>query len=308
MRFIYNNRYKSGGVFLVVVFILAVILIGVVSFSKQKTVCDSTLKYSIGSIDSRFDISKPELIKLAYGAEKVWEEGTGIDLFKYSPNSKFKINLIFDKRQQTTNTEKKSRENLDKNNTEYSKLKQKYEVLKSLHDDLYRQYRDSVNSYENKLKEYNKQVAYWNSVGGAPQYEFSKLQQQSLNLKNIVVSLNSKTDRLNNTNKKMNIVVGEINNFAKEINTDVSVYNNKYSKSVIFDQGEYTGKRINIYQFDNTKDLRVVIAHEFGHAIGLNHVQNPKSIMYYLMKKQDVNNPVLSKEDTGALKTECEIK
>ncbi len=303
-----KNNYKSGGVLSVVLLILAVIFVWVVILiPQQKTVCDEPLEYSIGEIDDSFNISKDNLLKLAYEAEVIWEKGTGMELFTYNPNAPFKINLIFDERQQNTLTERRLRGSLDKKSASYDKLAEEYETLKTLHDEHFKIYNSAVSLYENRLNEYNEKVAHWNKEGGAPKKEFDKLEQERLSLENRATELNKKTTELNLLNKKMKVVADKINNFANKLNLDVNVYNKTFGKAKIFDQGEYTGDRINIYQFDGKKDLRVVLAHEFGHALNLDHVENPTSIMYYLMEKQNMESPALSEEDISALKTECGI-
>jgi predicted Zn-dependent protease len=68
------------------------------------------------------------------------------------------------------------------------------------------------------------------------------------------------------------------------------------------------GKRkINIYQFDDIERLTLVLAHEFGHALGLTHVGNPKSVMYYLTDRQDTRNLKLSEEDIRAFQYRCNL-
>ena len=63
-----------------------------------------------------------------------------------------------------------------------------------------------------------------------------------------------------------------------------------------------------VYQFGNKKDLSLALSHELGHALGLNHVENAKSIMYYVTGN---NNDILatpSIEDLAELKRVCKIK
>ena len=98
-----------------------------------------------------------------------------------------------------------------------------------------------------------------------------------------------------------------INGFAHSFNREVSIYNATFGKGRIFDQGEYDGKGINIYQFDNEDDLRLVIAHEFGHALTIDHVEDKYSIMYPIIGKQDAENPIPSQEDITALQERCNL-
>jgi hypothetical protein len=301
--FIKKNR---GSVFLNILLVFA-ILLAVLTIYNKKTVCEKPLEYSIGTFDESFGITKEDFSKIVFEAEKIWEKGIGKDLFTYNPNALFTINLVFDKRQQETIAEKQFREKLNKENYSYDTLTNKYETLKASYNKRFEQYSSSVSLYEKKLKEYNNEVSYWNKHAGIPKEKYNDLEKKRLNLKNIEAQLKEESVYLKKLNDNMKSLVKQINSFAGDFNANIRDYNSKFGKARTFDQGEYTGDKINIYQFDKINDLRLVLAHEFGHALHLEHVENPLSIMYYLMDKQNLKDPTLSKEDLQALKIKCDL-
>ena len=95
---------------------------------------------------------------------------------------------------------------------------------------------------------------------------------------------------------------------VKNYNNSLDTYKNKYGAASQFDKGIFDGTKIDIFQFNEKEDLRLTIAHEFGHALGIDHLQNPQSLMYYLMSDQNMDNPQLSSEDLSALKSVCMIQ
>ena len=106
--------------------------------------CDQPLAYAIGRVDSRFGITNSELKNKLLGAENLWETALGKDLFVYEDNAEFKVNMIFDERQQRTLDEKNFRENIDLANSSYEALVNEYKILNA--------------DYEQRLREYEEEV------------------------------------------------------------------------------------------------------------------------------------------------------
>jgi len=300
-----SYKYNRGGGTLLG---LLIILAGVIAASvilNPRTVCENPLKYDIGIIADEFNITSEEFLDTLVKAEGVWEDGTGLELFSYKPGAKFKINLIFDERQRKTIAERRSREALESGGDSYEEVTDKYNSLLSVHNIKVKQYDKDLSAYERRLASYNDEVAYYNGIGGAPKKKYTEIEKERTILENTESKLEQARNELNVLNDKINILVGEVNSLADTYNAEVAQYNNTFGQETTFDQGEYTGTEINVYQFDKISDLKLVLAHEFGHSLNLNHVENPLSIMYYLMEEQSLKLPKLSNEDIAALEVEC---
>ena len=73
----------------------------------RQTVCKpQVLEYSIGDIDSRFNLTTDEILVALKNGEGVWESLLGYEVLRYNPESDFKINFVFDERQEYTNQRK----------------------------------------------------------------------------------------------------------------------------------------------------------------------------------------------------------
>jgi len=270
--------------------------------------CSKPLEYSVGQIDPKFNLSKEQLVSDLENAEKVWENPAGKNLFQYNPSARLKINLVFDERQQQTIEAGKMENDLKNLENAHEITLKEYDSLSASYKQRLKNYNSKVAEYEKRLNEYNKSVEYWNSHGGAPQDEFDSLKKEKKELSDLYASLEKERVAINNLAQKTNSVVEKENTIVDKYNSNLETYKNKFGESREFEKGVYNGQEINIYEFKENSDLVLTLIHEFGHALSIDHLSSPQSIMYYLMGEQDLKNPKLTDEDLSALKDVCRLK
>jgi hypothetical protein len=269
--------------------------------------CSKPLAYAIGNVDSRFGVSQDDLKNLAAEAETVWEKSAGKNLFVYDPASQFKINMIFDERQQQTNETEKLNSQLGGLEANHESLIKKYNSLNGNYQAELKAFNIDLKSYEKKVQDYDSEVAYWNKNGGAPADEYKKLQKEKSDLDDLY-------NKLDQERKNLNKLAGQVNNMAtsdrqvvNNYNQNLTTYNMKYGGQREFEKGVFNGEAINIYEYRGLDDLRLTLAHEMGHYLGLDHVDNPNSIMYPMIGEQEMENPVPTTEDMAELKNVCKL-
>ncbi|MEZ4194996.1 MAG: matrixin family metalloprotease [Candidatus Paceibacterota bacterium] len=272
-------------------------------YTRTADICPVPIYYSLGEVDERFAISLDELKTVATEAEAIWEGLTPQELFVYDEEAEFKINLIFDERQQLARTEDDWRARLDQqefNNQlkleEVNRLSQRYSEREA-------DYTTKRNEYESQLSKYNDKVDRYNGRGGAPADVFAELQDEQVALSKLATELSRQEQDLNNLANEINTLGEKVNQNITAYNQEVVEYNEMFGSRDIFTQGDFGRKRINIYKFDSKAELTKVLAHEFGHALGLPHVEGEGSVMYYLTTDTDYLSA--SETDWSALSNVC---
>jgi hypothetical protein len=269
--------------------------------------CQKPVKYAIGQIDSRFGISREEVMLLSQKAETIWENPLGREFFQYDPNATLKINFIFDDRQQRAIDAKKMVEKIGDIGTQHEAIIQKYGSMSADYKNKVDQYNIAAKDYDQRLKKYNSEVDAWNAKGGAPKDAFDELRREKKDLDRIFAGLEKQRKVINDLVSAANGLQSKDANVVNQYNAQLDSYQNRFGESREFEQGNFNGKEINIYQFNQSDDLELVLAHELGHALGMGHDQDPKSVMYYLMGEQDLKNITATQEDLAMLKGICKI-
>jgi predicted Zn-dependent protease len=272
--------------------------------------CSAPIAYSLGSVDERFGISQTDLLSAIATAEAIWEDPIGKNLFAYESGGNLKINLLYDNRQSATQKLKVIGAVVGTDREEYEKLKVRFESAQVSYQQAKASYESQLAIFNADQNSYAKEVSIVNRRGGASKNEFEKLKIERENLQARATNLQGMLDSLNSQVNAINAMADELNDSAVKLNLNVEKYNTiGASNGEEFKEGlyieEFSGVHIDIYQYDNRAKLVRVLAHEFGHALGLDHVSDPKAIMYRL---NQAANAKLSEFDLSALKARCGVQ
>ncbi len=211
---------------------------------------------------------------------------------------------MFDERQASADSEISQRQTLDAQKEENEAVFKKIDELKGEHEVRTKEYQEKVDAYESRLNAYNQKVNQYNDQGGAPSSVYDELEAEKEDLAKESRTLNDAATELNELAEKINELGDQGNRLVEVYNREVEVYNSKFGYSREFTQGDYQGNRINVYKFSGNAELQKVLVHEFGHALGIGHVEDESSVMYYLLGDMSTA-PILSSEDKEAFVSVC---
>lgn len=184
------------------------------------------------------------------------------------------------------NVNQRISENLDHR---YTYLEQRHQQLQAQRDQLSKDF-----------EQLNQQRISWMRIENENGPNRQRIEQQYQQLKAQAQQLDHDIAELKDKNNQYNQQVEQHNQNIDAYNINVNHLNQRFPARE-FHKGIYNGKRIEIYQFDTRDDLRLTIAHELGHALGLEHNQDPQALMYPVMKDQQLQNFRLSAADLALL-------
>lgn len=288
----------------VVALVTSLAVAGTFWYQSSAYICPVPLTYRLGQLDSHFTISREDAIARLADAERAWEEKTGRELFQYDEQGTLVVDFVFDDRQAEANAENSERKVLDEKFSETETLKETIENLEKEYEEKTKTYEANVAAYEVDLSRHNDRVKRYNDNGGAPPNIHADIERERQALDTRLQELNADADTLNKLGQSINALGQKSNELVEAYNKEVETYNREHGFSKEFTQGDYQDSKINIYTFTSDEELISVLTHEFGHALGIEHVDDDSSIMYYLLK-EDGSTPVLNNTDLEAFTATC---
>lgn len=243
------------------VLLLGLIITGIVmAYKTPYSRCDTPLTYKIGVIDPKFNFKNDEALTDLNKGAQILNNSYGKRLFKYASESgELTVNFVYDERTAL----RSDIENLE------NKINQNDISLQQQID----KYKADIKIFEQKIKALNDQIQKYNKSGGAPLDIYTNIIDQQNQLK-------SENNALNDRAKQLNIASKNFNSQVIVLNQNVSQFNQTLEQKP--EEGQYNpnDKTITIYFIEDRSELIHLMAHEFGHAIGMDHVNDEQAIMY----------------------------
>ena len=272
--------------------------------------CSFTIAYSIGAIDPRFSISREEFAAQVEAAANMWETSVKKPLFREVPSGGMVVSAVYDYRQEAQEKMKELGIKADEGRQSLEQSRQKYESLRQEVDMKQSAYQALVAAYDTKKEEYDALLRAAEARGGMTSDEIARAESMRQSLNASATTINTRREELNQIIAQLNALVTVLNALGLETNSTIQDYN--AVGDVLHDQfdaglftRDFLHTKIEIFAFNDQEELKRLLMHELGHALGVEHVADSGAVMYYLNLR---DNPTLTPADIDALKGQCNIR
>lgn len=269
--------------------------------------CLQPVTYSIGAVDPNFSLTQEEFRAHLKEAEFVWEAAAGRDLFEFIPSSgDVTVNLIYDRRQAALDMLKGIGLVADQSIAAYKTLKARYDELGAQLDPRQAALAARLADYKKGEAEYNAIIAEYNRRGAATQRQLKLLAVAKRDLEFDFAVIKRLERDVNADIDLLNALATTINQLIVTLELNAEQYKREGASLGVYEEGLYVVegglRRIDIYKHTSRPQLVRLLAHEMGHALGIEHVKGGESMMSPLNRGASV---ALFPDDRAELERVC---
>jgi hypothetical protein len=265
---------------------------------QQGYLCQAPIGWRIGKLDPAFDLTREEAEAAGRRAAALWNDAVGQILFVFDDVSGFPINFSYDERQQ----ELLRAALLERNITGYDQeIENRLDMLQFQDENL----RQQLRRFAREKEELAADIASLQRqlTGGVPPPRRLDLERQRRQLARRQNDLQAEAERLNEEQGRLQRQQQDINATIRERNDLLPAATpTPVAREVGLMQIDKRQRFMTIFAFQSQRDLVLTMAHEFGHALGLDHTKAPGSLMYAAttISQQDITDA-----DIAAFRRQC---
>ncbi len=260
--------------------------------SPNASYCQSPLGWRLGSLDPAFELSEQQALRLINSAATLWNEATGQALLHHDPVHGFVIDFKFDARQQQVLQQRLLQRNVARYDDAILPSKQRLPEQFAALD-------EKVAAFNQQQAQLQQQIAQWQPNVPNAETQRQALAQQQQNLTKEADWLEQQRQQLLRDQDYLNETIRQRNELLQTSATPAATTSFEVGVMTIKQQQ----RQMIVYAFATETDLIATIAHEFGHAFGIGHTQQPDSIMFHQLNTQQQQ---LTAADLTAWQNQCQ--
>ncbi len=274
--------------------------------------CAEPLTYRVLEVDGRYRLGKQEVRDALDEAAALWERAAGEALFRPARRDPdLGIRLVYGQAQAQVERHQRERRDLERAQERHRERQEQLKERVREHERDKEAYKQEARRHERRRERFESRLERW-EAGDMPRTpeRRDRLKSERAALQEEAEELNRRGEALEREAQQLQARQEELVAEAQRLERRAEGYNRAAEELSGFQAGQYRGRpghggQITVYQFDDPADLRTVLAHELGHALGIEHVAEADSLMHREMTEANRDPRSLSIEDRTALRQVC---
>lgn len=227
--------------------------------------CNLPITWRLNSVDPRFLLEHDTVLQALRNGANWWNSKSAVPVFAESPQG-FAIDLVYDDRQQQLKVFSRVNNNVARYDDE---IKQQSELVEGLQQEFsaqHQQYQSAAEQLSREIQQYNQQPT--------SEDDATQLNQRKNQLQQQWSTLEQQQNFVNQQIEFLQRLVTERNRLLEEAPAPVL-----HAKVGLLTQ-QGNNRHMEIFAFTDLSELTQTAAHEFGHALGLEHLPESDTVMH----------------------------
>jgi hypothetical protein len=272
--------------------------------------CERPITYHLGEIDPGFELERAAVDAALEDAVAMWEQASDEPLFRRTSGKGMSVRLVYDERQARAQQREQHRSQLASAKEELAAKREALAARGRELEQAWQAYKQRQEAYEQKRAAHQAKVEAWNSG----ELERTRARRERLNetgqaLEAKAATLKRRHETLEQRRRSLKREREAFQDRIKGYNRRVAQSNEAAEARQGFQMGRYErdgrDRRIRVYKAVNEAELRLVLAHELGHALGIEHVSADTAVMSAAMGQANRGRQTVSSADRRALDGVC---
>jgi hypothetical protein len=243
--------------------------------------CGQAVQFQLGSVDQRFGLTSPDALASIRQAVGFWNSAADDTVIEYNGDRGIPVNFVYDDRERMAQDHAAYAATINQYANEQRQIDNETASVRENLNGTRASFSSEERAFKTKQEMHNTEVERLNSGGGGTDEQVKAFDEDKRQLEQQLDRLKGEEAAINGMVDQENALIAQHNALVNRANAVINIVNQDVGKDYV--AGLYTMKngraQIDIFAFADRSDLIRLLAHEFGHALGLGHIDNPNSVM-----------------------------